>query len=197
MTTVSVVHLVRHGEVHNPQRLRYGRLPGFHLSERGGEQALQAAEHLVTWPDVVLYASPLERAMETAEIIARRLNLAGPIHRDERLLETENVFEGKPKIAPAYPWNWPRLWNPFRPSWGEPFAQVRARMLAAITDLRARHPDRTIVAVSHQSPIWITRQALEHINPPWLGRVRTGLASIHSLRFTDATYAGHTYWSPP
>ncbi len=192
-----LVHLVRHGEVHNPGRIRYGRLPGYHLSERGRQQAQQAAARLEAWPDPVIYASPLERAVETAEIIARHLGVA-TVDRDERLLETINVFEGKRKIAPAAPWNWWRLWNPFRPSWGEPFATVRARMRAVIDELRARHPDRTIVAVSHQSPIWITRQALERVDPPWCGRVRCGLASIHSLRFDgpDGAYAGHTYWAP-
>lgn len=194
----SLVQLVRHGEVDNPRRIRYGRLPGYHLSARGRRQAQAAAVHLEGLRDIVLYASPLERAVETAEIIARHLNL-GDIARDDRLLETTSGFEGKPKIAPALPWNWPRLWNPFRPSWGEPFATVRARMLAVIADLRARHPDRTIIAVSHQSPIWITRQAFEHVSPPWCGRVRCGLASVHALRFTgrDGGYAGHSYWAPP
>lgn len=193
----SIVHLVRHGEVENPRRIRYGRLPGFHLSERGRAQAARTGERLAEWTDVVLYASPLERAVETAEIIARRLKL-DEVHRDERLIETDTVFEGKPKIAPAYPWNWPRLWNPFRPSWGEPFAQVRARMLAAIGDLRARHPGRTIVAVSHQSPIWIAREGLERVSPPWRSRMRCELASIHSLRFDGPgdTYAGFDYWAP-
>lgn len=193
----SVVHLVRHGEVENPRKIRYGRLPGYHLSTRGRQQAQQAAVHLAAVTDAVLYASPLERAVETAEIIAGHLQL-DTIGRDDRLLETESDFEGKPKIAPAWPWNWPRLWNPFRPSWGEPFAQVRARMLAVITELRARHPGRTIIAVSHQSPIWIARQALERVDPPWCGRVRCGLASIHALRFDgpDDRYAGHSYWAP-
>ncbi|MEZ4399229.1 MAG: histidine phosphatase family protein [Kofleriaceae bacterium] len=194
----AIVHLVRHGEVDNPRRIRYGRLPGYRLSARGRDQALAAARHLEAVPDVVLYASPLERAVETAEIIARHLRL-GEVARDERLLETTTVFEGQPKTAPALPWNWPRLWNPFRPSWGEPFAQVRTRMLAAIADLRARHPGRTVVAVSHQSPIWITRQALEQVNPPWCGRVRCGLASVHALHFDGPgdRYTGHRYWAPP
>jgi len=65
-----LVHLVRHGEVHNPGRIRYGRLLGYHLSERGRQQAQQAAARLEAWPDPVIYASPLERAVETAEIIS-------------------------------------------------------------------------------------------------------------------------------
>ncbi|HVV82386.1 MAG TPA: histidine phosphatase family protein [Kofleriaceae bacterium] len=193
----SIVHLVRHGEVENPRRIRYGRLPGFHLSERGRAQAARTAAHLAAASDVVLYASPLERAVETAEIIARRLQL-DDIHRDERLIEADTVFEGKPKIAPAYPWNWRFLWNPFRPSWGEPFDQIRARMLGALSDLRARHPDRTVVAVSHQSPIWITREGLEQVSPPWRSRMRCELASIHTLRFTGpgGAYSGYDYWAP-
>lgn len=192
----ALVHLVRHGEVHNPGRIRYGRLPGFHLSERGRQQAARAAAHLAAWSDALIYASPLERAVETAEIIAGQLGITG-IGRDPRLLETTNTFEGKRKSAPAAPWNWPRLWNPLRPSWGEPFAEVRARMLAAIDELRARHAGRPLIVVSHQSPIWITRQALERVSPPWCGRVRCGLASIHSLRFDDdGVYRGHDYWAP-
>lgn len=193
----SLVHLVRHGEVHNPRRIRYGRLPGYHLSERGRGQAQRAGQHLRGLTDAIVYASPLERAVETAELVAAELGV-GEVLRDGRLIETASAFEGKPKIAPLAPWNWWRLWNPFRPSWGEPFADVATRMLAAIAELRARHPDRALVLVSHQSPIWIARQALERVRPPWCGRVRCGLASIHALRFDgpDGGYAGHSYWAP-
>src|SRR5688572_20018142 len=65
-----VVHLVRHGEVANPQRVIYGRLPGFVLSVRGRTEAEQAARRLQEREVGAIYASPLERTVETATIIA-------------------------------------------------------------------------------------------------------------------------------
>ena len=67
--TRTVVHLVRHGEVYNPQRVLYGRLPNFRLSDDGRAMAQQAADHVkrLGRPVTALYASPLQRTRESAE----------------------------------------------------------------------------------------------------------------------------------
>ena len=87
------LHLLRHGEVHNPTGVLYGRLNGFRLSDLGRRQALTVAEHLRDHDITHVVASPLERAQETAAPIAdsHRLELA----TDPRLIEAENYFEGK------------------------------------------------------------------------------------------------------
>ena len=131
--TRTTVHLLRHGEVHNPDAVLYGRLPSFRLSEDGRQMALDAAAALQGRDVTVVIASPLQRAQETATPIAEVFGV--PVGTDERLLESENVFEGKRfgvgDGALRRPQNWPHLRNPFRPSWGEPYALIATRMLAA------------------------------------------------------------------
>ena len=89
------VHLVRHGEVHNPQHVMYGRLPGYRLSQHGQAQAQAAAQWLKSRPLAALHASPMQRARETAFILAAQ-NGDLPVHIDERLIEVNTPFEGRP-----------------------------------------------------------------------------------------------------
>ncbi len=162
-----VVHLLRHGEVENPTRILYGRLPDYHLSERGRQMAQVVAEDLATRPVALVTASSLERAQETAAPIAAAHGLG--VHIDDRVIEAGNRFEGRrfgeAKGSLRYPPNWLLVRNPFRPSWGEPYSQIAARMIAAIE--AARHgvdelyDGGEIVIVSHQLPIWTTRRFLE------------------------------------
>ena len=91
--TRTTVDLLRHGEVHNPDAVLYGRLPGFRLSEDGLQMAHDAAAALKDRDITVVIASPLQRAQETAAPTAEVLGL--PVGTDERLIESENVFEGK------------------------------------------------------------------------------------------------------
>jgi broad specificity phosphatase PhoE len=196
----TVVHLIRHGKVHNPHNVRYGRAPGFHLSELGRAQAKAAGERLkeLARPLAAFVSSPLERAVETAQIIAAELGISdsAPPATDTRLLEAHNRFDGMHRYAFLFPWKWPRLWNPFRPSWGEPFSEIAERMSSIIAEQRDAHPGGAIVLVSHQAPIWIARQAFERPGVPWLAPVRCTPASITTLRFDGARYVGHDYWAP-
>ena len=132
--TRTVVHLVRHGEVYNPEHVLYGRLPGFVLSELGEQMAVQAAAALAARDITVLRCSPLERARQTAQPLAETFGLEPGV--DDRLIESANVFEGS---AGGWrrPANWRYLANPLRPSWGEPYREVAARMLAACADAAA------------------------------------------------------------
>lgn len=154
-----LLHLVRHGEVHNPDRVLYGRIPGFRLSERGHEMAEAAALELAGSDRkvVALYASPLERTQQSAKPIASALSLE--IQVEPRIIEPANFFEGKVNSGPDAAFKKPRYWykflNPFRPSWGEPYRQIAGRVREAMDDAWDQAQGGDIVMVSHQSPIWI------------------------------------------
>ena len=157
----TVVHVLRHGEVHNPDGILYGRKPGFHLSERGNAMAQRIADTIGHRDITHVIASPLERAQETAAPTAAARGLE--ILTDDRVIESENHFEGTPFSLSTLkqPQIWPKLWNPFKPSWGEPYAVVARRMSAAIKDARDLAEGHEAVLVSHQLPIWIARLAAE------------------------------------
>jgi broad specificity phosphatase PhoE len=175
----AVVHLVRHGEVHNPDRVLYGRLPGYRLSELGEQMAEQAAAALAGRDIRVVRSSPLERARQTVEPIAAILGLAPGV--DDRLIESDNVFEGT-REAWKRPTSWRHLWNPVRPSWGEPYRRIADRVLAASADARDAANGGEAVLVSHQLPIWVARLAAED-RRLWHrpDRRECALASITSL----------------
>lgn len=163
MSDTTVVHLLRHGEVENPGGIIYGRLPGYHLSATGRLMALAAADFFAERAVVAIFCSPLERAQETAQPVAERLGL--PIVTDDRLIESWNHFEGS-KFGVGdgslrRPVHWPHLINPFRPSWGEPYQAVAARMLAVMAEAREAAAGREAVCVTHQLPIWVTRRMAE------------------------------------
>ncbi len=160
---VTVVHLMRHGEVHNPDGLLYGRLPGYHLSELGRKMAERVAEHLAPRDITHVVASPLERAQETATPIAKAHGLDLSI--DARLIEADNVFQGKTfgvgDGALRNPDNWKHLVNPFKPSWGEPYVDQVVRMMGALNAAKDAARGHEAVLVSHQLPIWIVRSYVE------------------------------------
>lgn len=203
MSVRTTVHLVRHGEVENPQGLLYGRLPDYHLSERGRAMADLVAEHLSGRPIGVVTSSPLERAQETAAPIAVPHGLS--VGLDEGLIEAENYFQGMTfgvgDGSLRHVRHWPRLVNPFRPSWGEPYTQIVARMLRAITgalaEARAAGPDQEAVVVSHQLPIWVTRLHLER-RRLWHDprRRQCSLCSVTSLTYDGDRFVSLSYAEP-
>ncbi|MBN9181220.1 MAG: histidine phosphatase family protein [Microbacterium sp.] len=155
------LHLVRHGEVHNPRRVLYGRLPGYRLSAAGRRMARQAADyvHGLERPITALVCSPLERTRESAEPFTELFGIEPVV--DDRVIEPTNVFEGRRmRRALLNPLNWRHLRQPSRPSWGEPYAEVIARMDAAMTDAWTRAESGDVVVVSHQLPIWVTHLAI-------------------------------------
>jgi broad specificity phosphatase PhoE len=180
----TIVHLVRHGEVHNPAGVLYGRLPGFGLSETGKAMAVLDAEALRGRDVTVVRSSPLERAVQTAAPIAAEHGVEPST--DDRLIESDNVFEGKTfgvgDGSLKNPSVWRYLWNPFRPSWGEPYAEVADRVLGAVAAAREAATGHEAVLVSHQLPIEVARRKVEgdHLwHRP--DRRKCALASITSL----------------
>ena len=196
----TVVHLLRHGEVHNPGKILYGRLPGFQLSADGEAMAHQAAAWFAGRDVTHLVSSPLERAQQTARPLAETLDL--PVSIDERLIEAGNAFEGM-KVAGSgagvfgAPRNWWKLRNPFQPSWGEPYVEIAARMLAAVEAARDAARGSAAVLVSHQLPIWTLRLHLEgrrYVHDP--RRRQCGLASVTSLTYEENRFVGLSYAEP-
>lgn len=163
-TPETVVHLLRHGEVHNPDGVLYGRRDGFHLSDLGNRMARRVADVVGDRDIVHLRVSPLERAQETARPLAEARGV--DIVTDDRVIESTNRFEGISFGEGAMtilkrPGLWRHMWNPFTPSWGEPYKQVVARMMAAVEEARREAEGHEAVIVSHQLPIWITRLHVE------------------------------------
>jgi broad specificity phosphatase PhoE len=197
--TRTVVHLLRHGEVHNPEGVLYGRIPGYRLSDHGRDQADIVAKALADADLAAVLASPLQRAQETATPVATAHGL--DIRTDDRLIEAGNTFEGQ-KVgvgdgALRDPRYWWRLRDPFTPSWGEPYQEIADRMLAAAHRARELALGREAVCVSHQLPIWTLRRYLtgRHL---WHDprRRQCALASLTSLVFDDADLVQLRYTEP-
>jgi broad specificity phosphatase PhoE len=196
----TTVHVARHGEVENPEKILYGRQPGWRLSIRGQ----QMAETLGEWSKSInlgaLHVSPLQRAQETAAPIARAHGIE--ITTDERLIEAANVFEGKSFELGSgvlkHPSSWRHLYNPWKPSWGEPYEEQINRMLAAVFAAHKAANGKDAIVVSHQLPIWILRSAIEGrslLHDP-RKRICT-LASVTSVHFDDeGVISGLSYSEP-
>ncbi|GAA0731699.1 histidine phosphatase family protein [Dactylosporangium roseum] len=195
----TIVHVLRHGEVHNPEKVLYGRLPGYRLSELGVQMAKAAAQAVADKDITHVVASPLERAQQTAQPIAEQFGL--PIAVDERLIESANFFEGK-RVgvgdgALRDPRNWWVLRDPVTPSWGEPYNVIAARMFAALMAAREAAEGHEAVCVSHQLPIWTLRRHVER-KRLWHDprRRECNLASYTSFHFEDTKIVGISYSEP-
>jgi broad specificity phosphatase PhoE len=195
----TVVHLLRHGEVYNPQGILYGRSTGYHLSERGRAMAERVAERIGDRDITHMVSSPLERAQETAAPLAAVRGLT--VRLDDRVIESGNVFEGQPFDLRDSILRRPRIWwalrNPFLPSWGEPYRQVVSRMWSAVEDARGEARGHEAVIVSHQLPIWITRLKAE--NRSFLHDPRKRhctLCSVTSFTFEDDRLVSVGYSEP-
>lgn len=195
----TIVHMMRHGEVHNPDAILYGRLPGFHLSDTGRAQARKVADALADHDITAVFASPLQRAQETAGPIAAAHDL--PILTNDELIEADNIFEGlKVSVgdgALRKPRHWPKLRDPFTPSWGEPYIQLAHRMLAAANKARDAARGHEAVCVSHQLPVYTLRRFLEG-QRLWHDprRRQCSLASLTSLIYDEDALVDIIYSEP-
>lgn len=193
---------MRHGEVHNPQGILYGRMPGFGLSVRGNEMARRVAEVLADGDHDLraVVASPLQRAQESAQPTADAFGLEIVTNPD--LIEAGNSFEGFPvnreRAKLALPRYWHRYVNPFEPSWGEPYVHIQRRMTRAVRSCLDLIPEGgEVLAVSHQLPIWTLRRFLD-LRPLAHDprRRECALASLTSLTFERRRLVALTYWEP-
>jgi broad specificity phosphatase PhoE len=192
------IHLVRHGQVENPKGVIYGRLPGFHLSEIGRRQAEAAAERLADADVGALWSSPLERAQETAQAIGAHHEIS--IVTDERITESRTTLEGAAHNLGTFlrsPKSWFSFRNPWTPSWGESFTDIKERMLQAVEGAVAAADGHEVVLVSHQTPVLVTRLALaqRHV-PPWLAFTPCETGSVTSLELQGSRVLSASYFAP-
>ncbi|MDR3069996.1 MAG: histidine phosphatase family protein [Propionibacteriaceae bacterium] len=198
--STAVVHCVRHGQVDNPSGVIYGRLPGFGLTDLGHQMAQRLGVHFAAKNLVYLVSSPLQRAQETmAPIAAGHPELE--VQLDERVIETENHFEGinfgkhnEYLLRPSSLW---QLRNPLIPSWGEPYSSIVVRMNDAIKDAARHCPNAEAVIVSHELPIFVARRNAEGLSFLHDPRKRnTRLASVTSFFFVSGQLADIAYSEP-
>ncbi|MGI9032134.1 MAG: phosphoglycerate mutase [Acidimicrobiales bacterium] len=152
----TLVLFVRHGHTPTTGKLLPGRAKGLHLSDDGRAQAQAVADRLAGLKSLdAIYASPLERARETAAPIAAARGLRVAIERG--LLEVDvGDWTGRELKAVAKLAEWKvvqRYPSGFRFPGGESFVEMQARMVTTVAKLRAAHPGQTVVAVSHADPI--------------------------------------------
>lgn len=195
----TVVHLVRHGEVENPTGVLYGRLPNFHLSERGRAMAERLAEDLRDHDIVHLRCSPLERAQETMAPLAEALGL--PVTTDGRVIEAGNQLEGRlvslPNLLRGGPKSWWLFRNIYQPTWGESYVDIAARMRLAVKAAAAAGAGHEAVIVSHQLPIWVARSDAEGRRLAHDPRKREcTLASVTTFTLLDGRVTSVSYREP-
>lgn len=195
------VHVMRHGQVHNPGGVLYGRLEGFGLSELGHQMAAEMAQFWTDVPLTHLRCSPLQRARETMAPTAERFSHLD-ITADDRVIEAANVFEGKVfggDNKALRDWRMLRhVLNPLQPSWGEPYTEIAARMQAAVLDAaEAAGEGGQALVVAHQLPIWIARCDVEgrrFAHDP--RRRECTLASVTSFTVRDGAITAVDYQEP-
>ena len=195
-----VVHLVRHGQVHNPDGVLYGRADGFGLSDLGQRMAERLGDHFAAAPLVHLVSSPLQRAQETiAPIAAAHPGL--DVHIDDRVIEAANFFEGRSfgnrNEILLRPSSWWALRNPLQPSWGEPYTSILARMRAALLDAASHAVGGEALVLSHELPIWMARSWAEGrplVHDPRRRQAR--LASVTTFTFTGSHLVRVDYTEP-
>ena len=197
----SRIHLIRHGEVHNPDGVLYGRLPHFALSEAGHNMAAAAAQELVASKAKIkhLYTSPLLRTRESSEPIKDAFGLEPSV--DDRLIEPFNIFEGKRVSAGTVllrPSLLFHLRNPSQPSWGEPYATIVERMMAALNEIADFAREDEVAVVTHQLPIWMVHLHLAGEKLPHNPRQRRcSLSSITTIeRDRKGTWSEVSYREP-
>jgi broad specificity phosphatase PhoE len=193
-----LIHFVRHGEVHNPDRILYGRIDGFGLSERGHQMAERAASALATRPIAKIYSSPLQRAVESANPLSHRIGL--PITVDERLNEGVNTFQGSRLSLGRIirdPSTWAAFRNPWTPSWGEPYREISSRVMEMAEDAWNSVDEGEVVLVSHQVVIWMFHRTVAGIPLPHMpNQRRCSLSSITSFRKIATRWREESYREP-
>ena len=194
------LHFVRHGEVFNPEGVLYERIPGFHLSELGHEMAEAAAKQLLSENRQIsrLFASPLQRTQESAAPISREFGLE--IEHEPRVIEPWNKFAGyrmggrallkKPSLAL-------HLYNPQKPSWGEPYSDIAQRMTDAALGAWSSVDSGDVIFVSHQLPICMLYRSSQGLALPHDPKNRRcSLSSITSFEVVDGKLVEVGYREP-
>ena len=185
---MTLFHLVRHGEHVMQGRLIAGRIPGFGLSAKGRAEAAAVAERLAGETVEGVYASPLDRTRETAEVIALRLGLPVGLRDDLAELDfgewTGLTFDEVKTDRRFEQWRSCRSIAAI--PGGESWRQVQDRTVGALFDLRRRHPEGTVVVVSHGDVIRAALLFVLGMPLDLYGRIEIAIASISTVRLDDS-----------
>lgn len=161
----TVIYFLRHGEVDNPKKVIYGRLPGFNITKEAAQKIAEVATELKNKKIDFLYVSPMRRTRQTAGIISKVLNIRPKISR--LLIETKLIHAGisldifKKDIQPyLYDEKYVKIGQESVISQGE-------RMLRFVKIMQHNHPGKRILAVSHGDPIVILKARLSGIPFSW------------------------------
>jgi broad specificity phosphatase PhoE len=155
----TTIYLTRHGEVHNPKKVWYGRMPRFGLTELGKKEIAQTAAFLQSKSIDKIYASPLLRAKQTAEIIRQKLQLPNT-HYTKSLLEIRSSFEGR-SLTYVQSVHFDNFSEQYRQATDETLAEIAARIEAFFQKLHTNHKGKQIVAVSHGDILMIARALIQ------------------------------------
>ena len=185
----TLILMVRHGQTPTTGKVLPGRAAGLHLAEAGVQQAHAVAERIAELPRVdAIYASPLERARETAAPIGRALQQRVKINKG--LLECDfgdwtgeqlSTLMKKPEWSTVQ-----RAPSSFRFPNGESFTEMQTRMVTTLDNIRQAHPGGVVVCVSHADPI---KAAVAHAMGTHLDlfqRIVIGTCSVSAV-----AYSGH------
>ena len=184
---MTVFRLLRHGEHVLAGRVLAGRMPGVGLSERGRAEIACVAERLAGESIAAIYASPLERTRETAEIVAARLSL--PVAYREDLLELDfGAWTGLAFDEVRRDERW-QAWSRHRgiatlPG-GERMRAVQHRIVGALIELHERHREQSVLLVSHGDVIRAALVFALGMPIDFIRRIETGIASLSTIRLDD------------
>ena len=184
---LTTIHFVRHGEVENPERIAYGRMPGFHLSNNGKKKAKKVGEFFSSKKIPIIYTSPLERTFQTANI-------------------TSDSFSSPPKVVHKYEliefdakkWQSLPLDELYQNKYFESFSNdvdskivpenlnaLARRMENFTLDICAKHKGEEVICVSHEYPIIVLKLKLEKKPLTDSKNLLISTGSINSLIFDD------------
>jgi broad specificity phosphatase PhoE len=181
---MTTIHFIRHGEVHNPDDILYGRLPDFRLSERGEEQAKAAALYMKDKPIAAIYASPMLRAQQTARIIAQPHNL--DVITNELINEIHSPYQGRPhSFLESIDWN---LYENLETGYEGP-DDIVARIHQFTREVQQAHPTEQVIAVTHgdivlHAQLWARQLPYDHTTRRSI-QPYPATASVSTLIFED------------
>lgn len=186
---MTLFHLIRHGEHTLLGRMLVGRMPGVGLSERGRAEARWLGGRLAAEKIGALYASPMQRTRETAAILAEALGL--PVGIREDVIELDyGEWTGATFDSVRNDPRW-RLWSGHRSiatlPGGETMRAVQGRIVAALFDLCAAHPEETVAIVSHGDVIRAALLFALGMPLDFYARIEVAPASISTIRLDDGT----------
>lgn len=158
----TIIYFVRHGKVHNPKNIWYGRLPRFRLDDEGKKQIEQTANYFKNLNIDQIYSSHQLRAKQTAEIIRKKLNLS-KVNFSKYLLEIKSSLQGS-----HFDYIKTLSYDVFAASHkenitGEAIEDVAARMKKFMHYIIKKHPGQKIIAVSHGDPLMLVKALLENL----------------------------------